>query len=100
MRPMGANLTSADWNWRRAEDDCVLEAHALNRDLGDADLAQLGRLDRLEELWLADTRVTDAGLVCLRQARQLRTLVLDHTDVSDTFLENLAGLIHLEELGL
>ena len=58
------------------------------------------RLDRLEELHLSDTAVTDAELAYLRRLRRLSRLDLTRTQVTDAGLEYLAGLTELASLYL
>jgi hypothetical protein len=59
---------------------------------GDDDLALLSDLARLDDLGLAGSPITDAGLVHLERLKFLHDLDLSHTAVSD------AGLEHLEKL--
>lgn len=56
----------------------------------DETLAHVGRLGRLESLWLDSTTVTDAGLAQLRGLTGLRHLFISRTSMSD------AGLVHLK----
>jgi len=49
-------------------------------------------MSKLQELELARTAVTDAGLVHLKGLTELRELHLDYTKITD------AGLVHLKEL--
>ena len=53
----------------------------------------LSRLPNLRELWLANTKVTDRGLVKLRNLRNLRTLVLFGTGVSRAEVDKLRGAL-------
>jgi hypothetical protein len=60
-----------------------------------AELAHVGRLRRLEELYLASSQVTDAGLASLAGLGNLRKLDLDSTEVTNArmaYLEGLTGL--------
>jgi len=56
-------------------------------------LRSLGRLEELVELDLANTGITDSGLVRLRKIESLRGLTLNNTGVTDD------GLVHLQRLG-
>ena len=51
-------------------------------------------------VWFEGNKVTDAGLVHLKDLRQLRMLVLDSTNVTDAGLANLEGLTTLHWLAL
>jgi hypothetical protein len=66
----------------------------------DAGLENIRGLSRLESLWLHETGVSDAGLVSLKDLKQLRGLNLGQTRVSDRGLEHLQGLGQLECLYL
>jgi hypothetical protein len=68
----------------------------------DAGLRQLQRvnLDRLQCLDLSFTATTDAGLACLRSARQLKQLFLESTKIGDQALEVVSEYSQLEELDL
>ena len=57
-------------------------------------------LSQLQELWLDNTKVTDAGLVHLQGLSQLQVLWLDDTKVTDAGLVHLQGLSQLQMLGL
>jgi hypothetical protein len=64
--------------------------------VGDATLAQIGRLGALEALDLAATRVTDDGLAHTAPLRKLLALYLSQTAVSDAGLAPLRRLRTLE----
>jgi hypothetical protein len=66
----------------------------------DADLAQVGKLGRLEELLLVDSPVTDSGLAHLRRSTTLKRLLLPGTRISDSGLAHLKRLTRLELLSL
>jgi len=68
--------------------------------IGDAELATLGKLVELRHLNLARTRVGDAGLQQLAGLGKLRYLNLYGTGVSDAGLQHLRGLGSLERLFL
>jgi Leucine Rich repeat len=66
----------------------------------DSDLGFLAALPRVHELYLINTRITDAGLAHLNQHARLRTLDLARTKVTDLGLPRLGGLPGLRILGL
>ncbi len=66
---------------------CLSETRA-----GDADLAHVDGLGRLEELDLGWTKVGDEGLVNVEHLKELRVLSLGKTNVTDV------GLAHLKKL--
>ena len=49
---------------------------------------------------LRETKITDAGLICLEGLARLRTLDLGYTDVTDDGLRHIAGLTQIEDLRL
>ncbi len=57
-------------------------------------------IPQLEELFLDDTQITDAGLKHLKGLSALRRLQLDGTQVRDAGLEHLKGLARLQHLTL
>jgi hypothetical protein len=63
-------------------------------------LAEVGRLNHLQKLWLDFTQVTDAGLVHLQGLTNLSTLTLNGTQVTDAGLVHLKGLTNLSDLWL
>ena len=65
------------------------------RDIGDADLVDIGRLTRLERLDLSGTSITDAGVWHLRGCDALRDVNLAWTATGDGALRALAGKPHL-----
>jgi hypothetical protein len=67
---------------------------------GDADLACLEALPKLDTLDLSGTHVSDAGLASLERQIQLTFLNLDQTKITDASLEHLKGLSNLQELSL
>jgi hypothetical protein len=60
----------------------------------------VGRLDRLQELCVHTSAVSDADLVRVTGLKDLRRLILYRTPVTDAGLEPLKGLTHLKELEL
>ena len=71
------------------------------RDIGDADLIEIGRLTRLERLDLSGTSITDAGIAHLRACETLRDVNLAGTSTGDGALRALAGkpLLHSFQSG-
>ncbi len=70
------------------------------REVGDAEMAQIGRLEHLLQLNLCTDRVTDAGLVHLRGLEGLKCLMLQTANISGAALANVEGLSELEFLYL
>ena len=66
----------------------------------DAAMPQLGALTGLEQLDLAETRVTDTGIRFLNGLIRLRKLYLYRTAITDSALEGLKQLSALEELSV
>ena len=64
------------------------------------ELAHIGRLDRLEQLYLTGSPVTDTGLASLSGLHSLRKLDLDSTEITDAGISHLAGLTGLQFLDL
>lgn len=64
------------------------------------DLAEILKLDGIEELLLNDTAVTDAGLPGLARQTSLEVLDLDGTSITNAGLLELGGLSRLEVLSL
>ena len=68
---------------------------------GDAELAKFAPLaDRMVELNLARSKVTDAGLAALAGMKNLKRLHLQSTAVTDAGIDTIAGLPALEYLNL
>lgn len=63
----------------------------------DAALVEIGKLDKLEDLNLWHTRVTDSGLAALTSSK-LKRLNLDDTNIGDGAIEHLAKIETLEFL--
>jgi hypothetical protein len=68
--------------------------------VGDADLVHLAKLNRLLDLWLAETKVTSDGLESLSGLSALSRLDLSKTNVDDSGLLHLRDLRRLEQLFL
>jgi hypothetical protein len=66
----------------------------------DEDLAQIGKFTHLECLYLRHMRVSDAGVIHLRNLREMRHLYLSFTDVGDESMDVFAGFEKLEMLRL
>jgi internalin A len=63
----------------------------------DALMAQIGRLDRLESLWVSETRsVTDAGLAHLKNLKNLQRVTFNQTGITGRGLVHLKGMNRLE----
>ena len=86
-----------------AQNDPALSFNCVNvaDKFGDAELAKFAPLaDRLAELNLSRSKVTDAGLASLSGMKNLKKLHLPNTAVTDAGLDFLLGLSHLEYLNL
>src|SRR5262249_13523169 len=68
--------------------------------VSDAGLVHLKGFTKLTGLWLQYTQVSDAGLVHLQGLTILRTLYLTGTQVSDAGLDQLKGLRRLKEINV
>jgi internalin A len=72
-----------------------------DRRFGDEQLASVGRLSRLDSVWIQGSNVTDAGLAHLRDLTRLNRLGLCwNKGVTDGGLVHLRGLENLEALYL
>jgi len=63
-------------------------------------LKRVGTLNHLEELYLENTKITDAGLVYLQSVETLSFIDLYGTDISDRGLVTLGGFTDLGEVML
>lgn len=70
-----------------------------NADIDDEGLHKIVHLPLLE-LWLQETKITDASAATLSQIKSLNFLQLNATSLSDAFLEHLQPLPKLKDLGL
>jgi hypothetical protein len=70
-----------------------------NADIDDDGLRLIKHLP-LRELWLQETKISDASAQTLSQIKSLDFLQLNATSLSDAFLEQLQPLPELENLGL
>ncbi|MFC1758423.1 carboxypeptidase regulatory-like domain-containing protein [Planctomycetota bacterium] len=67
----------------------------------DAGLANLRGMDSLEEIWIWDaSAVTDAGAAHLAQLKNLRTIHLGNSKITDEALRHFSGLPKIEKLSL
>ena len=64
------------------------------------DLKELVGLKNLRSLDLRETKVTDAGLKELAELKSLQSLNLAHTHVTNVGVKELAGLKNLQSLNL
>ena len=71
-----------------------------NSKITDAGLAHLKGLENLKSLNLVWTKITDAGLAHLKGLSKLENLDLGATNLTDAGLVHLKGLTNLQELGL
>jgi len=97
------------WNDCEFIDDDLMQLGRLTKlewlfldgsDVTDDGLPHLNRLVYLEMLSLSDTQVTNAGLVQLKTLPRLRCLFLEGTSVTDGGLAHLAQLTSIELLSL
>ncbi len=90
LRQLGAELeTNSDQEFKRV----IYRGN-------DAGLIHIGRLETIEQVWLADSEVSDLGLLELRHLPLLRGLVLSNTRIGDEGLKYLADCLGLEALFL
>jgi hypothetical protein len=75
-------------------------ANLANTQITDAGLVHLQGLSQLQGLDLSGTKVTDAGLAHLQGLRKLEVLLLINTQVTDAGLMHLQGLSRLQEVDL
>jgi hypothetical protein len=97
-------------NLSRGKSDAVLaQVGRLNRivnlnlnrsDVTDASLSHLKGLPSLRGLWLNNNRISDAGLVHLKGLTNLQALCLGYTGITDAGLAHLEGMTNLTELDL
>jgi hypothetical protein len=64
----------------------------------DVELAQVGRLNRLERLWVRSPAVTDAGLAQLQNLTRLQNLMFAGSAISDDGLSHLKDLTSLNKV--
>jgi len=81
-----------------AEDVTQLDASGLH--FGDAEMRHVGRLKNLRTLYLDDTEITDAGMVYLKGLAELDVLALHGTNINGEGLANLSALPKLRVLNL
>ena len=83
-----------------APDEKLAEIDLSRTRVTDADLEELPALSSLEALNLSGTAITDRGLTALGKFSGLRKLNLNLTKISDRGLAELVGLEQLEDLYL
>ncbi len=71
-----------------------------NLQVGDAGLKHIAALTNLQGLHLDDTQVGDAGLKHIAALTNLQILLFDNTQVGDAGLKHIAALTNLQELYL
>ena len=85
---------------RSVADKPVIWVYLAKTKVTDAGLEHLKGLKQLRALYLWDTHITDAGLKHLKGFKQLQALYLNSTQVTDAGLEHLKGLKQLTILDL
>lgn len=83
--------------WREHTDRSLGE---LRGGISDAGLSHVAKLDQLQELSLAVTRVSDAGIQQLAELHHLERLDLSRTGITDQALKHVAKLKRLKSLQL
>ena len=78
----------------------IVGVNVANTKITDAGLVYLEGLTKLRTLNLSRTEVTDAGLECVRGLTELNSLDLGYTKVTGAGLERLKGLRDLQSLNL
>ena len=71
-----------------------------NEDFTDNDMEVLTELDRLKDLTILESQITDAGLVHLEGLANLKSLTIGSTTITDAGLVHLKGLKNLTRLKL
>lgn len=90
----------AEYDWMRCQ---LFSLHTLllsGTQIGDAEVAHIGKLVNLQRLWLDRTQTTDSGLEHLDGLTSLVVLSLGETEVSDAGLEHLMGMTKLALLSV
>ena len=80
--------------------DRLVNLNLNQSDVTDASLAHLKGLTNLHGLWLNNDRITDDGLVHLKGLTGLRGLYLGCTGITDSGLAQLEGLTNLTEFSI
>jgi beta-lactamase regulating signal transducer with metallopeptidase domain len=94
-----AGTRDMSWTSRLGPDD-LHTLHITGRRFGDAQLAHLGRLKGLEELWLKNVQVSDRGLRSLETMKSLKLLWLEAANLTNAGLKYVGQLESLEVLGI
>ena len=89
VRKIAANV-----DWKEAA------FHLSGKELNDAGLVHVGKLENLVWLNLRGTKISDAGLINLKNVKSLQKLHLEKTSVTDQGLPHLSGLENLTYLNL
>lgn len=76
----------------------VVDVAIFDQDFGDDDVSLLLKFDRLHELDLSTTQITDHGVTQLRNLDRLTVLDLSYTRVTDEGIRQLSALDNLREL--
>jgi Leucine-rich repeat (LRR) protein len=103
-------ISITEVNLRKAEVDNALLIHVgnlkevrqldlSNAKIDDQGLRSIAHLP-LRELWLQNTKITDASAATIAGIKTLNFLQLNATKMSDEFLEKLASMPELADLGL
>jgi hypothetical protein len=71
-----------------------------NAKVTDAGLKLVGRVERIKRLYLSGTTITDDGLAHLKGMQNLESLTLDDTPITGSGLAHLKTLTNLSELSL
>src|SRR5207237_502094 len=104
-----ASLPCFQWAWRETQQRQLGKLIPPNRPFGidvsrtpfnDDALKAVSRLQQLQVLQLAATRITDAGLGSLARLKQLRALDIGGTAVNGQGLSAISSLGTLRHLGL
>jgi internalin A len=94
IQKLGGKVTMDEKN----PDKPITSVYLAKSKVSDAGLERLERLTRLQSLILSNTNVTDTGLVHLKGLTQLQTLHLSGTKITDAGLVNIQGLANLQNL--
>lgn len=96
IRQMGGKVEFDE----KSPDHPVLKVYLQGTDVKDSDLPILGKLSKLQNLFLGKTKISDTGVEHLKGMTQLQTLSLNSTAVTDAGLTHLTGLSTLKTLNL
>jgi|GEM_PF-4659772 len=82
------------------ENGNIVQLSATGPDVGDAELAGISKLSRLQKLTLNESRVTNESLKVIGELTDLKTLLLEKTAITAEGLESLTSLKSLEHVSL